>query len=120
MHTTKEFDGEFLTWRQLKEYVNSITDEEVLDTAVIAQEHHHFTYTTFNPVIQVRMDDEKKNIEEDPHMTSDDYEQLKNLLVHPIIRDKTDKLIHDIETNNAEMTDWDINHVKQPNLSLPY
>ena len=56
----KEFKSKCLTWKQLKNYLNEITDEVILNCPVICQEHHHNTYIRCNPVIEVRLNDEVK------------------------------------------------------------
>ena len=111
-HTTRQFDGEFLTWRQLGEYINTM-DEDVLDTPVISMEHHHHTYEKFNPYIEVRMDMERE-------MNDDaEFERMKKLLVKPTFDNKKDQLIHDLETDGPhEKTKWDLDHERQPSLSL--
>ena len=111
MHTSENYDGEHLTWKQLKDYLNKIDDDEILDLPVIAQEHHHFTYIKFNPYIELRMEIEKEY--------GEDIEESKRRLVRPKFDNKTDELIHNIETDGPhENTKWDIDHEKQFNLSL--
>ena len=112
MHTTENFDSEFLTWGQLKEYLNKIEDDKILNLPVIAQEHHHFTYKKFNPHIELRM--ELEGVE-----GSDEYKRRLSEMVVPEFDDKAEEVIHNIETNGPhEKTEWHIDHEKQFNLSL--
>lgn len=100
----KEFKGEYLTWKQLKDYLTDITDEEILKLPVICQEHHHFTYIKCNPVIQIRLDDDKNGmIEENDFDGSFLRGQYENMLNS----DEKDK-----------EGDYKLDHPKQFNLSL--
>jgi len=101
-NTTQDFPTEHLTWRQLRDYLNGIFDDAVLDTPVIAQEHHHFRYEKFNPIIQVHLDDERKWMEESGHFDPVEYaEQCKRFL-------------------ESDAPEYKLDHPKQPNLSLQY
>ena len=101
-NTTQEFLTEHLTWRQLRDYLNSITEDAILDTAVIAQEHHHGTYEKFNPIIQVRLDDERRWMEEANEYNEEEY------------RDKCELFLE------SDAPEYKLDHPKQPNLSLQY
>ena len=101
-NTTQEYPTENLTWRQLRDYLNSIKDEAVLDTAVIAQEHHHGTYEKFNPIIQVRLDDERRGMEEANEFDKEEYKQKCKLFLE------------------SDAPEYKLDHPKQPNLSLQY
>ena len=74
----KEFEGEYLTWKHLKDYLNKITDEEILNLPVITQEHHHFTFIKFNSIIQLRLDEELKD-NEDGDEIRNSFERFLNI-----------------------------------------
>jgi len=124
MHKTQEFTSRYLTWRQLRDYLNSIKDEDVLDTAVICQEHHHFRYIRCNSVIECRMDLEKEEAEKEAKRTGRNiansyYETRKAMFINPAPRDETGKIIYDISNNGPWVADeYMLEHERQPNLSL--
>jgi len=95
----------------LKDYLNKIDDDEILDLPVLVQEHHHFTYKKFYPTIELPME----NVEGD----AEEYEHIKNNVVLPKFDNKSDEVIHNIATNGPhKATEWNLDHEKQFILEL--
>jgi len=93
----KNFNTKFLTYRQLRDFLNDYDDEDdVLDTHVVCLEHHHFTYIKCNPCIEERIIDESQNC----GFQTKEFEKWKNDML------------------NQEQGESPLQHERQPSLSL--
>jgi len=99
----RQFQGDYLTWKQLKDYLNEIKNENILNLPVLVQEHHHFTYMKCNPIIDIRLDDELKWALEEKEFNGDE------------IRNKYELNLNLGEDDNE---DYFLGNPKQFNLNL--
>lgn len=115
MHTTQHFDGEDLTWRQLRDYLNAMGETGAPDSPVICQEHHHFTYIKCNPEIQVQWDIQEEISGDD----IDEFKRATGMTFSPEHKEERDRILYEIENNGPfDKNEWTLDHKRQPNLSL--
>lgn len=105
----KHFEtGKDLTWGQLKEFLNTVTDEDVLNSPVLCQEHHHYELIRCNPTIEVRLNEEVAMVFEDERIRRpDELEDLRHQFERFLSPD-----------NSGDNSAYTLQHPKQFNLSL--
>lgn len=107
-----QFHTPHLTWRQLRDFLNAVTEEEILDLPVTLKEHHHFSFLKATPEITYSF------LECMDGQDEDHRQMLLKKYLKPQSKDATDRILDEIEAGPFQESAWTFDHLNQFHLNF--